>query len=172
MFRWWSESGRGTALAFVELGAVGLFAAGVVERVAGSLAPWYLLVVVLGFGVRAVDLEGCALFLSGGSYGAARQAFGPRASVLAAAMLLTGYTIFGALAASAAGRAFFAGDDLAPLIGAAVIGASWWWLRQGRSSSGTLLERVALAVVAAIALALACVAIALAFGGTAGEVSA
>ena len=110
MSRWWRESGPGTALAFAELGAVGLFAAGVVTRVAGTLAPAYLLVaVVVGFAVRAVDLEGCALFLSGGSYGAARQAFGTRASVLAAAMLLAGYTIFGALAASAAGRALLAG---------------------------------------------------------------
>src|SRR5262245_2615160 len=142
MSRWWRVSGRGTALAFVELGAVGLFAAGVVERVAGSLTPWYLLAaVVLGFGLRAVDLEGCALFLSGGSYGAARQAFGSRASVLAAAMLLTGYVIFGALAASAAGRALFAGDDISPVIGAAVVGATWWWLRQGRTFSNAFLER-------------------------------
>src|SRR5215510_6351758 len=140
MSRWWRESGRGTSLAFVELGAVGLFAAGVVERVAGSLAPWYLLAAVLvGFAVRAVDLEGCALFLSGGSYGAARQAFGGRAPVLAAAMLLTGYTITGALAASAAGRALLGGDDVSPLIGAAVIGATWWWLRQGRTFSSRLL---------------------------------
>jgi magnesium transporter len=165
-------SGRGTALAFVELGAVGLFAAGVVERVAGSMAPWYLLVaVVVGFGVRAVDLEGCALFLSGGTYGAARQAFDGRGPVLAAAMLLTGQTIFGALAASAAGRALLAGDDLSPVIGAAVIGATWWWLRQGRTLSNTLLERAALTVVAAIAAALAVGAIALVFRGPARGVS-
>jgi magnesium transporter len=164
--RWWSVSGRGTALAFVELGAVGLFAAGVVERVAGSLAPWYLLVAVLvGFAVRAVDLEGCALFLSGGSYGAARQAFGPRASVLAAALLLAGYTIFGALAASAAGRALFAGDDLSPVVGVAVIGAAWWWLRQGRTFSSTFLERSALSVAAAIAVAVFCGAFALIIRG-------
>jgi magnesium transporter len=173
MYRWWKVSGRGTALALVELGAVGLFAAGVVERVAGSMAPWYLLVaVVVGFAVRAIDLEGCALFLSGGSYGAARQAFGTRASVLAAAMLLTGYAVFGALAASAAGRALLAGDDMAPAIGVAVIGAVWWWLRQGRTFSNTFLERATLAVAGAIAVALACGAIALVFSGPAGVVSA
>jgi len=173
MSRWWRESGPGTALAFAELGAVGLFAAGVVTRVAGTLAPAYLLVaVVVGFAVRAVDLEGCALFLSGGSYGAARQAFGTRASVLAAAMLLAGYTIFGALAASAAGRALLAGDDMAPVIGVAVIGAGWWWLRQGRTSSRTLLERTALAVGGALAVALACGTVALIRRGPAIAVSA
>jgi magnesium transporter len=162
MSRWWRVSGRGTALAFVELGAVGLFAAGVAERVAGSLAPWFLLIaVVVGWSVRAVDLEGCALFVSGGLYGAARQAFGPRASVLAAAMLLVGSTIFGALAASAAGRALFAGDDLSAVIGVAVVGATWWWLRQGRTFSSTFLERAALAIAAVIALAIACGALAL-----------
>ena len=173
MSRWWKASGPGTALAFAELGAVGLFAAGVVARVAGSLAPAYLLAAVaVGFAVRAVDLEGCALFLSGGSYGAARQAFGARASVLAAAMLLSGYTIFGALVASAAGRALLAGDDMAPVIGVAVIGAGWWWLRQGRTSSNTLLGRTALAVGSALAVALACGAVALIRGGPAIAVSA
>jgi len=169
MSRWWRQSGRGTALAFVELGAAGLFAAGVVERVAGSLAPWYLLAAVLvGFAVRAVDLEGCALFLSGGSYGAARQAFGSRAPVVAGAMLLTGYTIAGSLAATAAGRALFAGDDMAPVIGVAIIGATWWWLRQGRTLSNALLERATVAVGLAIGVALACGAIALAFSGPVG----
>jgi magnesium transporter len=173
MSRWWRVSGRGTALAFVELGAAGLFAAGVVDRVAGSLAPWYLLVaVVVGWGVRAVDLEGCALFVSGGLYGAARQAFGPRTSALAAAMLLGGSTIYGALAASAAGRALFGGDELSPVIGVAVIGATWWWLRQGRTFSNTFLERGAIAVAAAIAFALVCGVMALALHGPARAVPA
>src|SRR5215475_7890638 len=173
MSRWWRVSGQGTALAFVELGAVGLFAAGVVTRVAGSLAPAYLFVAVaLGFAVRAVDLEGCALFLSGGSYGAARQAYGTRDSVLAAAMLLTGYTIFGALVATAAGRALLAGGDVAPLIAVVVIGAGWWWLRQGRTSSTTLFERTTLAVGGTIAVALACGAVALINRGPAVAISA
>ena len=79
MSRWWRVSGRGTALAFVELGAVGLFAAGVADRVAGPLAPWFLLIaVVVGWGVRAVDLEGCALFVSGGIHAQELEAGGSR----------------------------------------------------------------------------------------------
>ena len=60
MARWWRESWLGTSLAFVELGAVGLFAAGVVERVAGSLAPWYLLVAVVLAGISSGVLRAFA----------------------------------------------------------------------------------------------------------------
>src|SRR5262249_29622313 len=103
------SSQTGTALVLLELAPVSLFAAGVAVQQAGEAAPWLLLgAVLLGFAFRAVDLEGCALFVPGGLYGLARQAFGPAASTVAASVLLIDYLAFGALAASAAGHSLAA----------------------------------------------------------------
>jgi magnesium transporter len=125
---------HGSVLALVELGGVALLTAGVASELLGTTAPWYaLVVVVLGIAVRAVDLESCALFIPGGSYGAARQAFGDRGSTLAASVLLVDYLLFGALTASAAGQALTRSADPATIVAVGLIGAAWWWLRQGRA---------------------------------------
>src|SRR4029077_11977593 len=85
------SSERGLAVLLVELGVVGLFAAGIA-------APWcLLLVVLLGWAVRAVDLETSALFIVGGLYGAAKEAFGRPTARVAASALLVEYVLFGAL---------------------------------------------------------------------------
>jgi magnesium transporter len=161
LFRW---SAGATARALVEVGAVGLFAAGVADRLAGDAAPWYLLAaVLLGFAVRAVDLETCALFLPGGAYGAASQAFGRRASVAAASALLVDYLVFGALGASAAGHMLTRSDDLATVVAVCIIGGSWWWLRQGRLLSPSLLGRTSLLAMASLGLTLAVGIVALLF---------
>ena len=110
--------------------------------------PWFLLAAVLvGMALRAVDIEGAALFIPGGLYGAAKQAFGRRASKAAAAVLVVEHMLFGALAAAAAGRALgaigaplrlvvpslpvTALDDLSTATAVVVIGAVALWLRQG-----------------------------------------
>jgi magnesium transporter len=150
LFRW--TAGAAT-LALVELGAVGVFAAGVADQLFGPAAPWYLLAaVLLGFAVRAVDLETCALFLPGGGYGAASQAFGPRASTIAASTLLLDYLLFGALGASAAGHALTRSNDLSTVVAACIIGGVWWWLRQGRMLSPLLVGRTAVLVAVALGL--------------------
>src|SRR5262245_25795416 len=110
-----------------EIAAAGLFAAVVGERVIGGAQPWYVFACVLiGFAIRAVDLENCALFLPGGAYGAAGQAFGKRASIVAASALLIDCVVLGAFAASAAGHSLMTGDDPATLVAVCAIGATWW----------------------------------------------
>src|SRR5262245_45308368 len=95
--------GRGEALALVEVGTVAFFAAGIAERSLGPTAPLVLLAaVVLGLGLRAVDLETCALFVPGGLYGIVQHALGRSSATVAAAALLVQHLLFGALAASAA----------------------------------------------------------------------
>src|SRR5690349_15110273 len=91
---------RGTAFALVELGGAAFFAAGIAARAIGPLAPYFLLAaVLLGAALRAVNLEGCALFIPGGLYGTVSYAFGRRAAKVAASALLIGYVLAGALAA-------------------------------------------------------------------------
>src|SRR6476646_3705208 len=160
-----SES-RGSTLAVLEFAGIAFFAAGVADRIAGPLAPWcLLLVVLLGFGLRAVDLEAAALFIPGGTYGTARQAFGDGPARLAGAAVFSELLVFAALMASAAGHAVAALllavpglsaasrqitlDDTSMLVAVFVIGAAWLGLRQGLTPSKRWVRRTV-----AIALAL------------------
>src|SRR5262245_40808155 len=93
------------SLALIELGTPAFVAAGVAAAMLGDTAPWFVAgAVLIGFALRAIDLESCALFVPGGLYGSVKQAFGAAAVPPAAAVLLLEYLAFAALAASAAGH--------------------------------------------------------------------
>jgi magnesium transporter len=160
---------RGMTPLLLTLGSAGLFAAGVAEHTVGDAAPWYLLAAVLiGCALRAVDLENCALFIPGGLYGTARQAFGRPTARLAAAVLIVEQVLFGALAAGAAGHSLVAVlrllrslsdipyqislDDLSSAGAAFVIGASWLWLRQGRVLADAIVRRTVTAVTVGLTI--------------------
>src|SRR5262245_16995150 len=100
---------QGLAILLLGTTAMGLFAAGIVDQTWGAAGPWFLTVAVLiGWAVRAVDLENAALFIPGGLYGAAKRAFGPPTARAAAAVILADSLLFSALSASAAGHALIA----------------------------------------------------------------
>ncbi len=146
----------GSLSVLVQLGAVGVFAAGVAARDAGAAAPWYVLAAVLvGFAVRGVDLEASALFLPGGAYGAARHAFGRPTAIVAASLLLLDDVLLGVLAAGAAGHALTGRDDPAVVVGVCLIGVVWWWCRQGRTIAIPTTTRVLWTAVAVVALTIA-----------------
>ena len=162
-----ASAGRGAGLVIVELGAAAFFAAGVADRAVGDTAPWFLLVAVLiGFAVRAVDLESCALLIPGGFYSAAQDALGRPAARLAASALLIDRVLFAALAAASAGhyaavvvRPFLTAaalerqvtvEDLATTIAAALIGVVWWRQRQGRALSNRFVNRTVGGAVAVL----------------------
>ena len=165
------SSSRGTALILLELGGTALFAGGVAERMIGQAAPLFLLAaVVLGWALRSVDLESSALFIPGGLYGTATQAYGRATGRLAASALLIETLIFGALTASAAGhslaalggfvpRAFGSSqitvDDVSTAAAVVLIGAVWLWLRQGRPLSSALITRTVGYAVAALVVIVA-----------------
>src|SRR4030095_10318505 len=89
---------QGVAILLLGTAATGLFAGGVADQTWGAAGPWFLLVaVLLGWAVRAVDLEGAALFIPGGLYGAAKRAFGPRIARAAASVVLADCVLFSAL---------------------------------------------------------------------------
>jgi magnesium transporter len=160
--------GRGAALALVELGGAAFFASGVAERAIGPSAPWFVLAAVLvGVGLRAVDLEGCALFVPGGLWGTVKEGLGRPAARLTAAGLLVEHLLLGALSASVFGHYFaavatmalgvsrirtnLAAADLATLAAVGLLGAVWWWQREDRPLWNDALTRIVTAVVALLA---------------------
>src|SRR5215471_10258668 len=75
----------GVALVLLELGTTTFFAAGITERAFGQHTPLLLAAaLILGVGVRALDLENSALFIPGGLYGTVRHAFGRANGIVAA----------------------------------------------------------------------------------------
>jgi magnesium transporter len=181
---------QGLAVLLLGITAIGLFAAGVADQTWGAAGPWFLSVAVLvGWAVRAVDLENAALFIPGGLYGAARRAFGPRTARAAASVILADSLLFSALSASAAGRALVAVGslvvpalpgspqhislaDITVAIAACLIGAVWLRLRQGRALPATLIRRTVTPVAVVLILLVAAHAIELLLrGGAASAVA-
>lgn len=160
---------RGTALALVELGSVAFFAPGIAHELSGTFAPLFLLgAVVLGFALRAADLESCALFIPGGPYGAAKDSLGRKAARVAAAALLVQYLLVGALAAAACGHYLgsflrlilgaqpfgrdLAAQDSSTALALGIVGLAWWWQREGRSLSTQLVTRTVVTAAALLGL--------------------
>ncbi|HYN08012.1 MAG TPA: magnesium transporter [Vicinamibacterales bacterium] len=139
---------KAAALAIAQLGIAVFFIAGVTTPVLGPSAPWFVAGAwALAAFVRAVDIESWALFISGGSVGRMRQAFGRRAATLAATASLVERLLLAALAcvvvgqyAAAAPLTAIAGwrpagsvrpEDFATVVAAVLIGFSWLRARQG-----------------------------------------
>src|SRR4051794_10920009 len=115
------SAGQGTALALVELVSPAFIAISVIGAADMPAAPLLLFfAVVVGWALRAVDLESCALFIPGGVYGTAKEAYGARMSRVAAAALLVECLLFGALAASAAGHSLATVAALIPHLSASL----------------------------------------------------
>ncbi|HJZ74546.1 MAG TPA: magnesium transporter [Vicinamibacterales bacterium] len=159
---------QGLAILLLGTTAMGLFAAGIVDQTWGAAGPWFLTVAVLiGWAVRAVDLENAALFIPGGLYGAAKRAFGPPTARAAAAVILADSLLFSALSASAAGHALIAVGslvkpaaaaqrenislaDITVALAACLVGIVWLRLRQGRPLPATLVRRTVTPVAAGL----------------------
>jgi hypothetical protein len=87
--------GPGLEILLTELAAPALFAAGVLDCLLGEGAVLYAVAAArLGVAPRAVDLEGCALSLPGGSLRAAKRAFGSPVSTFTASALLLNHSLF------------------------------------------------------------------------------
>ena len=75
------------------------------DRRSGTRPAWFVLAAtVLAALVRAIDIESWALLIPGGFVGRVRQAFGPRAARVAAAVALVERLLLGALACVVVGH--------------------------------------------------------------------
>jgi magnesium transporter len=156
---------RATARALVDLGCGAFFVAGMAWVATGPAAPWFVLAAVtLSVAVRAVDIEGRALFVPGGLYGSVRDMLGPTPAKVAASALIAERLLLGSLAAVVAGHYLtaigsaiagaslggpgFTGEDGPTLLAVALLGAVWWLQRQGRVVPDRALSRAVGASVA------------------------
>jgi magnesium transporter len=161
---------KAAALAIAQLGAGVFFVAGVAAPVLGPSTFWAVLATsVLGWFARAIDIESWALLIPGGTSSRVHQAFGPRAGRVAAAVAVVDRTVFAALAAVVTGQyvalvlaprlrgtvaGAVAGQELATVIGVAIVGLLWMRARIGLSWPRDLVARgvwVAVAVLIALA---------------------
>src|ERR1051325_10032039 len=138
---------KAAALAIAQLGAGLFFVAGVAAPILGPATLWAVLATAtLGWFARAIDIESWALLIPGGTSSRVHDAFGPRAGRMAAAVAVVDRIVFAALAAVVTGqyvalvlaprlRGTVAGDvagqELATVIGVAIIGLLWMRTRIG-----------------------------------------
>ena len=161
---------KAAALAIAQLGAGLFFVAGVAAPVLGPSTLWAVLATaILGWFARAIDIESWALLIPGGTSSRVHQAFGPRAGRVAAAVAVVDRTVFAALAAVVTGQyvalvlaprlrgtvaGAVAGQELATVIGVAIVGLLWMRARIGLSWPRDVMARgVWIAVAVLIALA-------------------
>jgi len=161
---------KAAALAIAQLGAGLFFVAGVAAPVLGPSTVWAVLATaVLGWFARAIDVESWALLIPGGTSSRVHQAFGPRAARVATAVAVVDRIVFAALAAVVTGHyvalvlaprlrgtvaGAVAGQELATVIGIAVVGLLWMRARIGLSWPRDVVARgVWIAVAILIALA-------------------
>jgi len=80
---------KAAALVLAELGIAIFFVGGSARSFFGESAPWFVLAAaILGFVVRAIDIESWAFFMPGGLIGRTERVFGPRAVGFATAAML------------------------------------------------------------------------------------
>ncbi len=81
---------KATALVLSELGVAVFFVVGSARSLSGESAPWFVLgACLLGFLVRAIDIESWAFFIPGGLIGRTERVYGARAGSVATAVMLT-----------------------------------------------------------------------------------
>ena len=76
----------------------------IVESAIGQAAPWFILAVLLfSYGMRAVYIESCTLFVRGGVYRIVKEALGAFAAKVAVSALLFDYVLTGPISGVSAG---------------------------------------------------------------------
>jgi magnesium transporter len=98
---------KATALVLSELGVAVFFVVGSARSLSGESAPWFVLgACLLGFLVRAIDIESWAFFIPGGLIGRTERVYGARAGSFATAVMLTERLLLVVLACVLCGQYF------------------------------------------------------------------
>src|SRR6478672_3316393 len=96
---------RTAAVVLCDMSSTVYYLGAIVESEIGKAAPWFILAVLLfSYGIRAVYIESCALFVRGGVYRIVKEALGGFAAKAAVSALLFDYVLTGPISGVSAGQ--------------------------------------------------------------------
>jgi hypothetical protein len=96
---------RTAAVVLCDMSSTVYYLGAIVESEIGKAAPWFILGVLLfSYGMRAVYIESCALFVRGGVYRIVKEALGGFAAKAAVSALLFDYVLTGPISGVSAGQ--------------------------------------------------------------------
>jgi amino acid transporter len=96
---------RAAAIVLSDLGSTAYYVGGIVEQAVGKAAPWFILSVMLfSYAVRAIYMEGSAMFVRGGVYRVVKEAMGGTLAKLSVSALLFDYVLTGPISSVSAGQ--------------------------------------------------------------------
>jgi len=143
---------RAAAIVLSDLGSTAFYVGGIVEQAVGKAAPRFILGVMLfSYAVRAIYIEGSAMFVRGGVYRVVKEAMGGTMAKLSVSALLFDFVLTGPISGVSAGRyvASFLNDllkrsganvhlpegEAAALIAILITLYFWWRNTQGMHES-------------------------------------
>ncbi|HEY2760564.1 MAG TPA: amino acid permease, partial [Pirellulales bacterium] len=95
---------RTAAIVLCDMSSTAYYIGAIVESAIGQAAPWFILAVLLfSYGMRAVYIESCTLFVRGGVYRIVKEALGGFAAKVAVSALLFDYVLTGPISGVSAG---------------------------------------------------------------------
>jgi amino acid transporter/nucleotide-binding universal stress UspA family protein len=96
---------RTAAIVLCDMSSTAYYIGAIVESAIGPAAPWFILAVLLfSYGMRAVYIESCTLFVRGGVYRIVKEALGGTAAKTAVSALLFDYVLTGPISGVSAGQ--------------------------------------------------------------------
>src|SRR5437773_4922427 len=96
---------RTSAVVLCDMSSTVYYIGAIVENAIGKAAPWFILAVLLfSYGMRAVYIESCALFVRGGVYRIVKEALGGFWAKAAVSALLFDYVLTGPISGVSAGQ--------------------------------------------------------------------
>src|SRR5262245_34492562 len=96
---------RVAAVVLCDMSSTVFYIGAIVESAIGHAAPWFILAVLLfSYGMRAVYIESCALFVRGGVYRIVKEAMGALPAKAAVSALLFDYVLTGPISGVSAGQ--------------------------------------------------------------------
>jgi amino acid transporter len=96
---------RTAAIVLCDMSSTAYYIGAIVESAIGPAAPWFILAVLLfSYGMRAVYIESCTLFVRGGVYRIVKEALGGFFAKTAVSALLFDYVLTGPISGVSAGQ--------------------------------------------------------------------
>ncbi len=95
---------RASAIVLSDIASSAYYVGGIAETAIGKSAPWFILAIMLfGFGIRAIYVESCSMFVRGGVYRVVHEALGATLAKFSVSALMFDYVLTGPISGVSAG---------------------------------------------------------------------